>query len=420
MILSPIDPPSARLNATRLVIVSLLLLLGASCATATPTAEPAAISFAFHESDLRYYEGLLAGFSDVYPAVTVELLPMDWNQMAAITAQSADVFAATTSYLNALNERQELLALDPFLQQDSSLDLADFFPGVLGAVTHEGRMWALPSGVDVYVMYVNQDLFTQYGVTYPDPSWSWAEFLERALATRDEEMRVYGYTTTPGHWDAVLFIYQNEGRIVDSEQDPTKFVFDDARTIDALEWYADLFHEYDVAPTLVEGRTYFGGGNYAYYQGIRNGRVGMWMLPLSQRGGLMWPVEWLSEYRVAPPPQGSSPASTASLEAFAISSDTTYRDACWLWISYLSKQMTYRLMPARRSLAESEEYELAVGEEVSAAARISLENAVMFSPRLSTRLGAEYEAFTKAIGHIIEGTMTADEAMDWARLQTGG
>ena len=417
MILSRTIPSSVHRHRARLVCIGFAFLLVAGCTAATPTVEPATISFAFHESDLRYYEGLLAGFSDAYPSVTVELLPLDWSQIDAMNAESADVFAADTRTLSLINEQGQILALDPFLERDASLDLDDFYPGLIGAVTDEGRIWALPSGVDVYVMYINQDLFTQAGVTYPDIDWTWTDFLDRAIATRDDVLRLYGYTTIPGHWDAVLFIYQNGGRIVDRAQDPSRLVLDDPLTIEALEWYAALFHEYDVAPTLVEARASFGGGNYATYQGIRNGRVGMWILPLSQRGGMMWPVEWLSAWRVAPLPQGSLAASTASLEAFAISADTPYPDACWLWITFLNKQMTYRLMPPRRSLVESEQFEQVLGEEVATAARLSLENAVMFSPQLWTRLGGELDTLTKAVDQIIEGTMTADEALDWASTQ---
>ena len=38
------------------------------------------------------------------------------------------------------------------------------------------------------------------------------------LAQRDEDGRGFGYTTVPDHWDAILFVYQHGGRIVDSEQ----------------------------------------------------------------------------------------------------------------------------------------------------------------------------------------------------------
>ena len=389
------------------------------CATVTPTVEPAEISFVFHEADTEYYEGLLANFADTYPDISVVLRPVDWNQLGSLDREAGDVLAGDVRQLSYLRDQGDLLDLDPFLEQDTSLAADDFYAGTLGVLTREGRVWGIPAGVDVYVMYLNQDLFDQNGVPYPSLEWTWADFLDRALALRDEDGRGFGYTTAPDHWDAVLFVYQHGGRIVDSEQDPTRIVFDDPLTIEALTWYGQLFHEHDVAPTPMESRAAFGGGAYTYYQAIRGGRVGMWALPLSQRGGLMWPVEWLAEWRVAPPPRDARPASTATIEAYAISSDTVQPDACWRWIRFLSWQMTYRLMPARRSLADSEEYERLVGEDIAVAARASLESAVFFSPDLWSRLGDELDVFNDAVALIVAGKMTADESMDWAQRQSG-
>ena len=41
------------------------------------------------------------------------------------------------------------------------------------------------------------------------------------------------------------------------------------------------------------------------------------------------------------------------VEGYAISSQTEHHDACWEWIAWLSEQVPYRQMPARRSLAAS-------------------------------------------------------------------
>jgi ABC-type glycerol-3-phosphate transport system substrate-binding protein len=76
--------------------------------------------------------------------------------------------------------------------------------------------------------------------------------------------------------------------------------------------------------------------------------------------------------------------------------------------------MTYRLVPARRSLAESEEFERVVGKEIADVARASLDDAVLFGPTLWTHLGPDLDVFTEAVGKIVAGEMTAAEAMDWA------
>jgi ABC-type glycerol-3-phosphate transport system substrate-binding protein len=134
---------------------------------------------------------------------------------------------------------------------------------------------------------------------------------------------------------------------------------------------------------------------------------------------MMWPVEWQSEWRVAPLPRGAIAASSANIEAFAISASTPDRDASWHWVTFLSRQTTYRLIPARRSLSESEAFEQAVGKEVAAVARFSLEDAIIVSPQYGAALSDDFERFTSAVGQIIEGAMTPAEAMDAAALQSG-
>jgi multiple sugar transport system substrate-binding protein len=339
---------------------------------------------------------------------------MAWDQIDDVVSAGSDLMAVDARILAQLRAQGELLDLSPFLQRDASLDVDDFYANALDVLTHEGRVWAIPAGIDVYVMYLNQDLFELHGVPYPDLEWTWIEFLDRALALQGPEAKGFGYTTVPGHWDAVLFVYQHGGRIVDSERASTRIVCDDPLALEALEWYAELFHQHNVAPTPAESRVAFGGGAYTYYQAVRGGKVGMWALPLSQRGGMMWPVEWLGQWRVAVLPKDERRASTASLEAYAISADTDHPDAAWRLITFLSRQVTLRLVPPRQSLVDSEAYEQLVGEDVAIVARASLRDAVYLPPELWTELGADLAVFSDAVGQVVEGKMTASEAMEWA------
>jgi multiple sugar transport system substrate-binding protein len=327
------------------------------------------------------------------------------------------VFTVSAFALGELRQQGHILSLDPFIEQGASLDLVDFYPATVEILTSEGKLWAVPAGVDVQVMYYNQDLFDQYDVPYPEMGWTWDDFLNRALAMRDPDAGIFGYTTTTGYFDTLLFVHQHGGRIVDDLQDPTRMTFDDPLTVEALEWYARLFHVHQVAPTPQQARRAFGGGQYAFYEGLRHGKVGMWIGSLSERGGLTWPVEWFVNWGMVPPPRGAQSATAAWVEGYAISSHTQHPDACWQWILFLSEQTTYRLMPARRSLAESTAYEGRVGDEVAAVARASMENAVVVSPRIWTDYGPATRIFERAVGRILDGDATPQEAMDWAQRQ---
>jgi ABC-type glycerol-3-phosphate transport system substrate-binding protein len=405
-------------NVRRLALACLVGLIGAlvvGCAQTAPPREPVTIAFAFPEDDAEHYEALLLKFSESHPQTTVELRPRTWEDMASLEAGSADVFWVSQNSAAELSQQGKILNLSSLIEQDEAFQLSTFYPGAVDALSHEGQPWAIPSGVDVVVMYYNRDLFDQYNAPYPQIGWTWDDFLERAVAIRDPDAFVFGYGPRLHLRDAWFFIYQHGGRIFDDLEDPTRVTFDDPLAIEALEWYARLVHDYDVAPSLNQSSRLWGGGSYSIYQGIRLGKVGMWMGGLSERGGLTWPFKWKMGWGMVPLPREAQSATQAWVEGYAISSSTENHDACWEWIAWLSEQVPYRLMPARRSLAESPAYEDVVGTEVALVARASMEHAVIVDVAALGQFERATEAFDDALEDILQGHATPLEAMDEAQ-----
>jgi multiple sugar transport system substrate-binding protein len=391
------------------------------CTQATPTPELVTITFAHPEVDRERYEELAQEFNQAHPYITVELAPREWNRLDDVDGGDVDVFVTEPFDLIELQEQGSVLNLDPFIERDKALILSDFYAGTAELLTIEGRSWAIPGGLDVMVMFYNKDLFDQHNVPYPDVGWTWNDFLNAAVAISDPDAGTYGYVTTGPinslqYFDAALFVYQHGGRLIDDLDNPTRATFDDPLTIEAVEWYGELYHEYDVAPTPQEARRAFGGSQYALFNGLRNGNVGMWIGWLSDRGGLTWGVEWFVNWDMVTLPQDEQPITQADVEGYAIYSQTESPDACWEWIIFLTQEAGYRLMPARRSLAESTEYEQFVGENVATAAQTSIENAVMISPQLGA-FGEVLALFTQGVNMVIEEEATAQEAMGWAQQQ---
>jgi multiple sugar transport system substrate-binding protein len=407
-------PPSVR----RLVTVCLVVLLGGlavGCAQVAPTREPVTISFVFPEVDAERYEALLLAFNESHPQITVELRPREWEELYNLEAERSDVSWVSQDLVAQFAAQNRILDLSSLVEQDEAFQLAAFYPGTVDALSQEGQIWAIPSGVDVVVMYYNRDLFDQYKVPYPEIGWTWDDLLERAVLIRDPDAFTFGYGPRLHLNDATFFVYQHGGRILDDLQNPTRTTFTDPLAIEALEWYARLVHEYDAAPSLNQSSRIWGGGYYAIYEGIRQGKVGMWMGGLSERGGLTWPFKWKMEWGVVPLPSEAQSATQAMVEGYAISSSTAHHDACWEWIAWLCEQMPHRLMPARRSLAESSAYEDAVGSEVAAAARASIEHAIIVNTVAVEQFEGAMEAYADALEYILQGHATPLEAMDKAQ-----
>lgn len=411
MFLSDLNTRNGR-TATVCVTVCLLGLLLPGCAAVAPTPEPITITFAHPTFGQEYYEALVEEFGKEYPHITVESVPPETDD--------ADVFVSSPFALEELRTEDSIVSLDLFIEQDPSFDLADFYPGTVGLFTTEGKTWAIPSGVVVAAMFYNRDLFDQYNVPYPEIGWTWDDFLDRALALRDPGADVFGYAPMDGFLEPLAFIYQHGGRIFDDLQAPTLTTFDDPLTIEALEWYARLFHEHNVAPTSrqLSGQPFSGSAQ----AGVYLNKVGMWIAWLSERGGgggaqTDWPAEWKMRWGVVPLPRDAYLAAPTFAQGYFISSQAARPDTCWQWVSFLSTRIPFGLTPARKSLAEADAYEQQVGSDVAAVARASLESTVMFSPRL-LEFGAALGNLGRALDAIMDGRSTPEEAMIQAQQQS--
>jgi len=353
-------------------------------------------------------------FNKNYPYVTVELVSGD---------DEADVSIGSPFDLSELLQKGAILSLDPFVEGDEAFDLSDFYPGTVGLCTREDKLWAIPAGMDMLVLYYNRDLFDAYGVPYPESGWTWDDFLDKAKALRDPEAGVFGYGVTDQYLDPLPFIYQHGGRILDDMQNPTRTTFDDPLTVEAVEWYAGLILDHNVAPTRnqVLGSPFNGSAQ----AGVYLNKVGMWIGWLSERGGgggaqATWPAQWKMKWGMAPLPRDAQSAMVAYVLGYAISSKSPAPEACWHWIAFLSRQVQapYDLTPARSSLARSTAYTQLVGGDVAAIARESMENAVLLSPALFEFVRPYI--YGNASEAIVNGRSTPQEALSEAQQRAAG
>jgi multiple sugar transport system substrate-binding protein len=395
------------------VVLCLLIVALAGCVRGTPTPEPVTISFAHPSFDTEHYQRLVEEFAEVYPHITVDLRPRRWDMLSGLGAGDADVFVSTQFAVSWAQD--SILNLTPFIEQDDTFAADDFYPGMMDLYSKEGETWGVPAGVDIMVMYYNQDLLDQFGVPYPGSDWDWNDFIEIAVAVRDPMADTYGYVPLLDVFDTLAFIYQHGGRIFDDLQNPTRTTFDDPLTVEGLDWYTKLIFDYNVVPTEEQARESFLRGNSR--MGVLRGQVGMWTGMLSEQGGQAWDTEWDMRWGVAPMPRDQQSATMTLVAGYFVSRQTEHADACWKWISFISKEMPNRQTPVRQSLAESAEFEQQVGPKIAAVARASMEDALLLSPEL-VEFEEALELFTQAYQTILAGTSTPEEAMRWAQQQS--
>jgi ABC-type glycerol-3-phosphate transport system substrate-binding protein len=330
--------------ATCLLLLALLSLLS-GCLKVAPTSETVRISFAHPSSDSDAYQQWVEQFNEIYPYITVELRPQRYDMLGGLNPGTADVYITSQFAMGSL--QGNLLDLTPFMEQDDALGLSDFYPGTIGVYMREGKLWAVPAGIDLMVMYYNKDLFDQYAVPYPQAGWTWYDFLHTATELRNPDANVFGYGPNYEMFDPLVFIYQHGGRIFNDLKDPQRTTFDDPRTIEALQWYTRLILDYNVAPTPAQTEAMASQGDIrsAVFQNL----IAMWTGMLSERGGGGYRrAQWLMRWGMVPLPRDAQSATLTTVDGYFVSARAQHPDACWKWILFLSKQLPIRQAPARR------------------------------------------------------------------------
>ncbi len=401
----------ARVRRGVLACLVCVLLLAAGCVRATPTPEPATITFAFLDSGRAYYEPLVAEFNQEYPYITVDL--DDKPRRGAHILASADVALGGDWLLSGLLDQGAVADLDALIEQDAAIELEDFYPGAIEHFTRQGKMWAIPAGLDGFVIFYNQDLFDRYGISYPGVDWTRQDFEEIVRSMRDPEGGVFGYGSPHVFLDVVLFVYAHGGRLFDDLYDPTRATFDDPLTVEALEWYFRLMFDYDAIPTQEEVRAW-GADVYA---GFANNKVGMVLADVAQAGGGDPAQPWTMRWGMVPVPQDAARFTVGMVKGYLISASTPYPDACWKWVQFLSHRSPERLIPARKSVLESTEYEKRAGAEFVRAVRATMRGRLLNPVGVSSKLEPDMQLFERAIDSIVSQEATPQEAMTWAQRQ---
>ncbi len=430
-------------------LIVLLALLAACSSVSGPPAEPVTVTFIvvtlpWLSDQSADYERLAETFHEANPQINVLVKPVSIEELPQGLAEAdfltdpewgVDVVMADADSFPRLVQQGLLRDLQPSLEADQALQSEDFYPPVLDALRWQGHVYGLPTELDPWVMFYNQDLFDAAGVPYPSGDWHWNDFLEaaRALAGNLGPGR-FAF----GSWGAQVapFIYQNGGTVVDDSVRPTRPTLDDPATVEAIGWYVDLALAEKVMPTPAElaeyaterGRrhTIVMGGDEAdkaasqaqadLEQAVTDGDVAMWMGPLSDRGG-RW-QRWDFRWGVVPLPAGRKAATLASVQGCFISAHSEHFDQALQWVDYLTQQpVLHGGLPARWFVATSDAIRPQLGQEVEDALDellASLERGVVLSESLDWRATHWLQG---PLFSTLEGEQTVEEAVKTAQQQ---
>ena len=87
--------------------------------------------------------------------------------------------------------------LDDYMKATPIADAADIFPGLIKAMTFDGKLYGIPFRHSTSGMHYNEAIFAERGIAGPPRTIEeFADFAHKCSFTRDDASQVYGYVTS--------------------------------------------------------------------------------------------------------------------------------------------------------------------------------------------------------------------------------
>ncbi|MCE5300087.1 MAG: sugar ABC transporter substrate-binding protein [Spirochaetia bacterium] len=302
---------------------------------------------------------------DTKVTVSAERAPSGPPYMEKVLTQFAGGSAPDVLFVEANNfkefaEKGVLEDLTPYLNEETTMKIGDFYPEIIKRFTIDGKLFVLPRDIaPICVVYYNKKMFDEAGVKYPKDDWTWADMLKTAkkLTKKDANgmTTVFGFVDDWPIWET--FVFSNGGSMVDNVERPTKCTLDKKAAIEAVQFRADLINKYHVSPSPSQ-MTGMGGMGTADM--FISGRVamffsGIWKTPTFRA---IQNFEW--DVVTFPSSKSSNRGYASGGSGYAIVKTAKDKKAAWKLVTYLAgvegqKKLaaTGLAQPAMKAIAES-------------------------------------------------------------------
>ena len=306
---------------------------------------------------------MLEEFHATHPNIHVFYTPdppdLTEKMLSDFQAQSApDVFAGCCDFFPVWAQKGYLMDLRPYVDAElKPEDRQDWDAAQYRALQLQtGAQFGLPKYHGALALYYNKDLFDNYGVTYPDSSWTYDDYQTamQSFSTQRpqrEANAVWG-SMFDVSWDRIQVHVNGWGGHFVDPNDPTKCLMGDPEALEAMQWLRDrMWRDHTMASRLDVQ-------NLSVTEAFIQGRLAM----VEDGSWSLKPVLEGARFRVGVTtfPAGPTRRVTMSTtDGFGIYKNTQYPEAAWEFMKFLisarygrSMAQAHLLQPARASLVD--------------------------------------------------------------------
>jgi len=243
-----------------LILAGMTLGASGSKESAAPASGPVEVSFwsLFTGGDGEFFDAMVAEFNRTHPDIVMKTDTVKFDNYytkltTALAAKTApDVVVVHQGNLLNYVPNGSLYALDDLLAKVNA-PLNDFVAAPLDACRFEGKLYSLPLDVHALIMYYNNDLFKQAGVTKVPVTYE--EVIQAALAVQQKTgamgLAVDNTTATYKAYTLTrlfMSMLEQQGVSILSD-DLTKANFNNAAGEKALKALIDMVQTYKTTPS---------------------------------------------------------------------------------------------------------------------------------------------------------------------------
>lgn len=227
--------------------------------------------------------------------------------------------------------------LSPFIEEDSSFQLDDFFGHVVDIARREDNLYAIPQDFTPMVMYYNKRHFDRAGLPYPDGTWNFEKFLLTAkkLTVPGKQYGFAFQNWMPG-W--IMWIWNNGGDVVSPDGKRAAGYLDSPKTVEAVRFVADLVRTHKVSPSISQaaamGVDPFANGDAAMTVSGHWALIGYANAPKGVNGKPK--ISWDDLGVVALPHNTPEPHTVMYESGFSIGKHCKYPDLAWRFVKFMT------------------------------------------------------------------------------------
>jgi sn-glycerol 3-phosphate transport system substrate-binding protein len=274
-------------------------------------------------------------------------------QQAVPSGTAPDISMVERAFVPLLAESEVLADINPMLES-SGMSQEDFVPGLMGNVTFDGELNAIPFNRSTPMLHYNATMLEEEGLE-PPTTWEETQEVANALVEEDNgDVTRHGITMNYESWWPIALIVQQGGGFFNEEGSEIGF---DEEGVEAFEFLTEM---QDTGALYYPPSTDSGD---VVSQMFLSERVGMVVNSSGSIGGFVENADF--DYQTAFLPEGERAAAPTGGANLVVMEDSEEKEAAWMFLEWLITDpeggqqfiMDTGYVPFTPAMAESEEFQ---------------------------------------------------------------